>query len=251
MENKVSTNTSVARSMPAPVKRLQRRRQNAESLYSVYEENVMGITAGFFCAVWAARLMGEHLSVAFTTVSYADTDNPNQYYFGIQDIALAILVTSKLLFVRICILRYLLQPLLRNYYLELSSKQQQQCATVVILVIMRLVSICTCLVESYMSPNMHETVWSSRQKLSVALYTKLLIVVQGSLQITYLVIYYFEDIKKTWNWCKKLTAAFTICALVFVGYFGKSSLAATAVIAGDVLSLLIEFFEGRHLLVNK
>ncbi|KAJ2536732.1 hypothetical protein IWW35_006647, partial [Coemansia sp. RSA 1878] len=46
----------------APKRRFQRRPLSAETLQTIYDNNIMGATAGFFCAIWAGWLMGERIS---------------------------------------------------------------------------------------------------------------------------------------------------------------------------------------------
>ncbi|KAJ2106225.1 hypothetical protein GGF48_006180, partial [Coemansia sp. RSA 921] len=75
-----------------------RRPLSAETLQTIYDNNIMGATAGFFCAIWAGWLMGERISSTFTTPSYEDPKTPYHYYFGVKDIALVLLVASKILF---------------------------------------------------------------------------------------------------------------------------------------------------------
>ncbi|KAJ2742436.1 hypothetical protein GGI20_004491 [Coemansia sp. BCRC 34301] len=106
-------------------RRFQKKQLSAEYLQEDYEQNTLGVTAGFFCAIWAGWLMGEHLSTMFTTFDYPDLDNDGQYRFGGKDLALVVLITSKLLFVRAALFRYVLRPLLRCLGVRSFERQQK------------------------------------------------------------------------------------------------------------------------------
>ncbi|KAJ2334313.1 hypothetical protein GGH91_005729, partial [Coemansia sp. RSA 2671] len=60
----------------------------------------------------------------FTTFDYPDLDSDGWYHFGGKDVALVVLITSKLLFVRAGLFRYVLRPLLRSLGALTFERQQ-------------------------------------------------------------------------------------------------------------------------------
>ncbi|KAI7824242.1 hypothetical protein BX661DRAFT_185794, partial [Kickxella alabastrina] len=99
---------------PAPTthkKKFQRRPPTREYLQQNYEQNLMGASAGFFGAIWAGWIMGEYFSTTFITLSYPNLDHDGRYHFGPKDIALAVFIASKMIFIRAWFFRYFLRNL--------------------------------------------------------------------------------------------------------------------------------------------
>ncbi|KAJ1996911.1 hypothetical protein GGI04_005598, partial [Coemansia thaxteri] len=111
-------------SEPPTRKRFQRKQPSAEYQQEDYEQNTLGVTAGFFCAIWAGWLMDEHFSSMFTSFNYPDSDVDGRYHFGGKDVALVVLAASKVLFVRAAGHRYVLRPLLSVLGMTLFEKRQ-------------------------------------------------------------------------------------------------------------------------------
>ncbi|KAJ2160784.1 hypothetical protein GGF46_001972 [Coemansia sp. RSA 552] len=92
-------------------RRFEKRVLSAQQQQEMYEQNTMGATAGFVCAVVAAGLIGEPLSRSFTRFSYAETDDPVQYRFGARDAAPVVLGACLFLFARAYAYGRVLRPL--------------------------------------------------------------------------------------------------------------------------------------------
>ncbi|KAJ1670013.1 hypothetical protein GGF38_001822 [Coemansia sp. RSA 25] len=123
-DNTAATSGLSSQQQPAR-KRFQKRPLSAEYMQEDYEQNTLGVTAGFFCAIWAGWLMGEHFSSMFTTFDYPDLDNDGQYHFGGKDVALVVLITSKVLFARAILFRYVLRPLMRCLGVQSFERRQE------------------------------------------------------------------------------------------------------------------------------
>ncbi|KAJ2715843.1 hypothetical protein H4R19_000977 [Coemansia spiralis] len=124
---------------PVPRRRFQRRPPSAEMLADLRDQNTLGAAAGFFFAVWAARLMGEPLARVFTDIHYGGAGG---YGFGPADAAVVALVASKLVFVRTCLARYIVRPLVRARLPDAPFDQCQRQTGSLCLAAMRLLSVC-------------------------------------------------------------------------------------------------------------
>ncbi|KAJ2776476.1 hypothetical protein GGI15_004839, partial [Coemansia interrupta] len=89
-------------------RRFRKQTPSRESMQDDDDRNMLGTTAGFFCAIWAGHLMGERLSLALTTWSAAD--DRGQYHLMPGDIGAVILLATEFLFARTLLLKYALRP---------------------------------------------------------------------------------------------------------------------------------------------
>ncbi|ORX71476.1 hypothetical protein DL89DRAFT_126791 [Linderina pennispora] len=152
---------------------------------------MLGTTAGFFCAIWAGTLLSEPLASSFTSFDYPDVDVDGYYYFGGKDIALSLLLASKLLFVRALLFRYVLRPLLRACGVT-TFERRQQIAEHLYLAAVSGVSV---LAGAYFALPLVEGVegvWSGYPSLSVPFAAKVFVVTQAAYRISELAVLYFE-----------------------------------------------------------
>ncbi|KAJ2749632.1 hypothetical protein IWQ56_007191, partial [Coemansia nantahalensis] len=84
---------------PAPRQRFQRRPPSAETLADLHEHNMMGCSAGFFCACWAAWLMGDTPMRVLSDFRYGGAGGHD---FGPADAVVVVVVAAKLVFMRTC-----------------------------------------------------------------------------------------------------------------------------------------------------
>ncbi|KAJ1833563.1 hypothetical protein LPJ63_002657 [Coemansia sp. RSA 2711] len=201
-----------------PKRRFQRRLPSAETLQEIYEQNVLGATAGFFCAVWAGRLMGEHFSSTFTTVGYEDVDRPHYHHFGAKDVALVVLVASKLLFARICAIRYILRPLLNARLSGWDFTRRVQLAAAAYTALVQLLSVGAGLWTCYPILGGRRMVYEPLASVSVG--TKLAVVVQCALQIAEVAVQLVEDSDSKSMLHTKLGALLTLGTIAASSYQG-------------------------------
>ncbi|KAJ1807059.1 Pleckstrin y domain-containing A member 1, partial [Coemansia sp. RSA 2598] len=110
-------------------RRFRKRVPSQELLQEDYEQNMMGATAGFFCAIWAGHLLGEHLSVALTTWSPADDQGIHR--LAASDLGVVVLLATKVLFLRALVFRYILRPALKHLLGTVEFAQRQAVAETV------------------------------------------------------------------------------------------------------------------------
>ncbi|KAJ2500457.1 hypothetical protein GGH96_002697 [Coemansia sp. RSA 1972] len=235
MSDKVESQQTTAR-------RFQRRPPSAEMLQTIYDNNIMGATAGFFCAIWAGRLMGERVSSTFTTPSYEDPETPYHYYFGVKDIALVILVASKILFARTCIIRYIIRPMLKRRLPLRNFLHQAQLATAVYSALVHLLSVCAGLWMAYPISTQKSELYSSHD--SVSALAKSFIIVQGAMQVSEIVVQFAERPAALFA---KLNAGLTLVVVVAASIQSSVPIAGVTVIASSVLHLVTDVWQiGRN-----
>ncbi|KAJ1807302.1 hypothetical protein LPJ77_003090 [Coemansia sp. RSA 2523] len=222
----------------APKRRFQRRPLSAETLQTIYDNNIMGATAGFFCAIWAGWLMGERISSTFTTPSYEDPKTPYHYYFGVKDIALVLLVASKILFARTCIIRYIIRPMLKQRLPLHDFLQQARLATAVYSALVYLLSACAGLWMAYPILARKSELYSSHD--SVSAIAKAFIVVQGAMQVSEIVVQFAERPAVLFA---KLNAVLTLLVVVAASIQRSVPVAGVAVAAASVLHLVTDVWQ--------
>ncbi|KAJ2820384.1 hypothetical protein IWW50_005075, partial [Coemansia erecta] len=225
----------------APKRCFQQQPPSAKTLQDMYEHNVMGATAGFFCAVWAGRLLGEHFSSTLTTLGYEDAEAPCHYYFGIRDVAVGVLVASKILFVRTCIIRFIIRPLLSNRLANWVFSRRVRLETVVCSALVQLASVCMG-VWAALPILTVQTQWHGIHEPpeSVPLGTKAFVIVQGAMQVAYIVVQLVEDPEPTGVLHTKLTALLTLCIIAAASAQGVAPIAGLAVAAASLPRLAAE-----------
>lgn len=169
-----------------PRKRFVRRPRTPMSIQEEYEQNTLGMAAGFFCAIWAGRLLPDPLCKIFTSLSYP-TQN-GLYQWGIRDILLVWLLVSKVLFLRAALFRYVLRPLLtspnnREFYVV--QARVEKAGGLVISMASILHSMCILCFNGIESQEGPLTAASGVVKFFVLL--------QCAIQLSLLVVWYLEN----------------------------------------------------------
>ncbi|KAJ2663796.1 hypothetical protein IW148_002354 [Coemansia sp. RSA 1199] len=222
----------------APKRRFQRRPPSAEMLQNIYDNIIMGATAGFFCAIWAGRLMGERVSSTFTTPSYKDAEIPYHYYFGVKDIALVLLVASKILFARTCIIRYIIRPALKRRLPDRDFLHQARLGTAVYSALVHLLSVGAGLWAAYPILAPKSEPYSSHD--SVSAMEKLFIIVQGAMQVSEIVVQLAERPAALFA---KLNVVLTLLVVVAASMQRAVPVAGVAAAASSVLHLVTDVWQ--------
>ncbi|KAJ2731148.1 hypothetical protein IW152_004737 [Coemansia sp. BCRC 34962] len=222
-------------------KRFQKRTLSAEYLQEDYEQNTLGTTAGFFCAIWAAWLMGEHFSSMFTTFDYPDLDSDGQYHFGGKDVALVVLITSKLLFVRAGLFRYVLRPLLR-YTGALAFERQQAIAEHVFAGLVYSVST---IVGAYFvgwprldSLGLMSLCGSAHIDEGVSVEFKVFVLGQCALRLAMFVAEFFEGESRPGYYRRLAIQYLLVGVLASAGLLGRTTFVGLVVLVIDVPSII-------------
>ncbi|KAJ2908704.1 hypothetical protein GGI21_002620 [Coemansia aciculifera] len=218
-------------------KRFQKKQLSAEYLQEDYEQNMLGVTAGFFCAIWAAWVMGEHFSSMFTTFDYPDLDNDGHYYFGGKDVALVVFVASKILFVRAALFRYVLRPTLRCLGVQ-SFERRQRLAE---LVFASLVYSVSALSGAYFVGQMPqissiglEYLWSSAcSSVGISTEFKVFVLGQCAMRLAELVAEFIEGEDKPGYYRRIAIHYLFIGTLSCAGLLGREKFAGLVVLAVD------------------
>ncbi|KAJ1880528.1 hypothetical protein LPJ57_002195 [Coemansia sp. RSA 486] len=145
--------------------RFQRQTPSQEFLQEDYEQNVLGSTAGFFCAVWAGRLMGERLSITLTTWSPASRQN--NHHLAISDLGIVVLLVTKLLFIRALVFRYLLRPALKHLETTSSFASRQRAAEYIGRILLALLTTVSAIYMLCRSTSLHSSGISAEEKLFI------------------------------------------------------------------------------------
>ncbi|KAJ1732439.1 hypothetical protein LPJ61_002043 [Coemansia biformis] len=227
---------ATATEQPTPRRRFQRRPPTAEALADLDDQNVMGATAGFFCAVWAARLLGERIASALTRVGYEDPAAPGRYCFGPVDAAVVVLLASKVLFVRACASRYVLRPIARACLPGQPFEQHARLASALGVMAVRLLSVCMGLwvAAPVLAPG-GGGVWAGYQA-STSLGSKVRVLVLAAMQVCDLVVRYTDGAPGSGGGAPfpAAKAWLALAALAGAAYLGTVPLAGAAAAASDL-----------------
>ncbi|KAI9505765.1 hypothetical protein GGI25_001177 [Coemansia spiralis] len=251
-------------------KRFEQRNPSAETLQINYEQNVTGTTAGLFCAIWAAKLLGLPLTEHFTTINYHNTDT-GLYGFGGSDLALGILIACKLLFVRALFSRYVVRPGIKRLASKRQRKWRFEEMQAVAKLVLDMVTLGTMVwLGLYLARvpvlvgqgyrEWAEVVWAGYPATGVTLLTKCIVVGIGAGRAVQLAIAFLESTGANWFNCLAMSYLF-IGLVMCLPVLGLLPLCGLLVIAVDlpaftqavagVVAVLSGRFEGKELLYSK
>ncbi|KAI8325451.1 hypothetical protein GQ54DRAFT_308393 [Martensiomyces pterosporus] len=225
-------------SKAASSRRFQRRPLTPEFLQEDYEQNMLGTSAGFFCAIWAGWLLGEPVSRIFTSFSYEDVDRDGFYYFGAKDIALSILLATKVLFVRALLFRYAIRPLIKAlgvHPFERRQKLAEQIYLALILLSSVLASMCFLLP---LSAGGLGHFWDSYPVASIPFACKVFVIVQCAYRISELIALYFEGEKRNDYYDQAFAHYFMLGVLGCLGLLGLIDFASLVLVCTDLPRLI-------------
>ncbi|KAI9469208.1 hypothetical protein BX667DRAFT_502665, partial [Coemansia mojavensis] len=249
----MSSMTGPATDIPADKlvsrKRFQKRVPSAEALVGIYEHNVMGATAGFFCAIWAGRLMNEPVSCMFTTLNYKNAHIPYYYYFGAKDLALVILGISKVLFLRTASIRFILRPILHAACPRLSFACRTQLATAIFAALVHLILAGSGIWIA--GANEDRQVYEMQSNMiGISVTAKIFVLLQFVFQAAEISVRFIEGPSLSSLPFAKLTSLLVLLATVAAGTWGMLSIAGVIVAASNVSQLMADVFSLNALLAD-
>ncbi|KAJ2556235.1 hypothetical protein EV175_002094 [Coemansia sp. RSA 1933] len=211
-----------------------------------------GITAGLFCAGWAARLLGIPAIDAFMKLSYEDPDRSDYYYFGVNDICMALVVACEMLFLRALLFRYVLRPgaswvSMRYFDRVWSFANVHQIAIWLFSMAMLSMSVIIglqfanlpLLLSSAGSQEWITAAWDGYPAGSVSLSTKLLVVCVGAARMAKFVTDAIEE--KGQGWFNRLLQTYLFLGLLSVfSVLGLLPLCMGALVLACDLPSLVE-----------
>ncbi|KAJ2399882.1 hypothetical protein GGI23_002383 [Coemansia sp. RSA 2559] len=206
-------------------KPFEQRKPSAETLQINYEQTMAGVTAGLFCAGWAARLLGIPIVDSITTLSHEDPERHGYYYFGLNDVYLAMMVACKMLFVRALLFRYVLRPSvsrvsMRYFGRSLSFENAHQIAIWIFSTLILSASVLIglqfanlpLLLSSASPQKWAAAAWDGYPAASVPLLTKLLVLCAGAGRMAKFVTDAIEE--QAQGWFNRLILTYLVLGLV-------------------------------------
>ncbi|KAJ1956359.1 hypothetical protein GGI12_005327 [Dipsacomyces acuminosporus] len=210
-------------------RRFQRRPLTQQFLQEDYEQNMLGTTAGFFCAIWAGWLLGEPVSSLFTSFSYQDVDLDGYYYFGGKDISLSVMLAIKTLFVRAGLFRYVIRTVLQALGVHPFERRQKLAEQVYLMLSLSVSVVASAYFILPLRASGLAHLWDGYPVASVPLASKLFVIFECSYRLSELIALYFEGEKRVDYYDQALLYYFVL------GIVGCSSLLGMVELVGIVL----------------
>ncbi|KAJ2063317.1 hypothetical protein GGI17_001807 [Coemansia sp. S146] len=176
----------------------------------------------------------------FTAFDYPDLDNNGRYHFGGKDIALVVLITSKLLFVRAGLFRYILRPLLRCLGVQSFERQQSMAEQVYTGLVYSVSAIYGAYFVGWPQLDLLglESLWSGASGEGVLTEFKVFVLGQCALRLAELVAVFVEDENRP-GYYRRIAIHYLVAGvLACAGLLGQAKFAGLVVLAIDLPTVM-------------